>query len=94
MSDPVWEKTQGFVWAGGGDLSGTPAGSDVRMGCGGSVASKYPSGPAPPRAENRVEPAAIEVATTVVRAVVCMTGEAAVVCMMGEAAVACMGGWQ
>jgi hypothetical protein len=35
------------------------------MGCGGSVASKYPAGPAPPRAENRVEPAAIEVATTV-----------------------------
>eukprot|EP01046_Picozoa_sp_COSAG06_P038062 COSAG06_NODE_4359_length_4331_cov_7.796078_1_plen_161_part_10 len=26
-----------------------------RMGCGGSVASKYPAGPAPPRAENRVE---------------------------------------
>ena len=35
------------------------------MGCGASVASKYPSGPTPPRAENRVEPAAIEVATTV-----------------------------
>lgn len=35
------------------------------MGCGASVASKYPAGPAPPRAENRIEPAAIEVATTV-----------------------------